>query len=95
MNYNTVIYNKKTETVKLVDYLYNDLIFKNNDKDGLYRNFVFSDSKGAYEVLQTRSMGSFRESIRNNEIITELDQLDQLSKLEDDSNPVIFYYDFK
>ena len=91
---NTVICNKKTGTVKLVDYLNNDLVFKNNDKNGLYRDFVFSDSKGAYEILYGKLFGDFKESIRNDEI-TELDKLDQLSKLENDVNPVIFYYEFK
>ena len=94
-----MIYNKKTETVKLVDYLNNDLMFKSNDKVGSYRNFVFSDSKGAYEILRGGLTGikviDFQEHIRNNEIVAELDKLDQLSELESDANPVIFYYKFK
>ena len=97
--FKTVIYNKKTGTVKLVDYLNNDMIYKNNDKEGINHFFLFSDSKGAYEVMFGSMIGKqvidFQKSIKNNEINTELDKLDQLSILESDSNPVIFYYEFK
>ena len=95
LHFYTVIYNKETKNVKIIDYLNNDLIFKNNDIIESYRNFAFSDSKGAYEILSEKQLTDIQEAIRNNEIITELDQLDQLSELDNDANPVIFYYEYK
>lgn len=96
--FKTVIYNKKTGAADLTDYLKNDLIFKDNDKDGASRSFAFSDSKGAYEILYGlfgEQIENLQESIRNNEVNAGLDKLDQLSKLEKDANPAIFYYEYK
>ena len=95
LNSYTVIYNKKTETVELTDYLYNDLIFKNKGTIESSPDFMFSDSKGVYEILSGRLFTGFLENTRNNEIIAELDKLEQLSKLESNANPVIFYYEYK
>jgi hypothetical protein len=94
MNRYAVIYHKKTGAVEFANYLTNDLIFK-NDKKGLYK-FAFSDTKGAYEILWDNMVGNLQESIRNNEIVPDLDKIDQLMKLneKEESNPVIFFYEF-
>jgi len=89
-----VICDKMTGSVKLVNKLSNDLIF-NNDQSGMYGRFIFADKKGAYDILHSVSIESFKESIRNKETVPDLDKADQLLKLEDDANPVIFYYEFK
>ena len=94
MNINVVIVNKKTESVVLTQNFINDLIFK-NDENHYFDGFKFSDTKGAYEILQTRSIVNFLESIRNSEIVPELNKYDKLLNLEDDANPVIFYYEYK
>ena len=93
-NVNTVIFHKKTRSVELSKYIKRDLIFQNND-NRFFGGFAFSDSDGAYEILITLAIERFQESIRNNEVVPELDRLDDLLKLEDDANPVIFYYEFK
>ena len=93
---NTVIYHKKTETVKLINYLHNDLIFK-SDTDGIYRRFVFSDKGGAYEVLQSVRLDNFLKSARNNELVNDLDKFNdllKLSQLKEEPNPIIIYYEF-
>jgi hypothetical protein len=91
---NTVIFHKKTETVKLVKDFCNDLKLKNDD-NRFWGGFVFSDSKGAYEILQNTSIELFLKSIRNNEVVPGLDKKDELLRLNEESNPVIFYYEFK
>ncbi|MDR1156507.1 MAG: hypothetical protein LBL04_17525 [Bacteroidales bacterium] len=90
----TAVYHKATGKARLVDYLSNDLIFK-HDKDGMYGRFRFSDTKGAYEILHTSMISDFQESVRNHEVLPNLDKADQLMQLNEDSNPVIFYYEFK
>lgn len=92
--FNTVVYNKASESVKLVNYLSNDLLFI-EDKSGVFGRFVFSDTKGVYEVLHTNMFNDFQESIRRNEVVPDLDNADQLMQLNDDSNPVILFYEFK
>jgi len=77
------IYNKKTDEVQLADIFSNDLIYK-HDKTGMFGRFVFSDEKGAYDILDTQDINmfdSFMTSIRNNEVVPDLDKLDELLKL--------------
>lgn len=89
-------FNKKTEEVKLANNFNNDLIY-NHDLQPWSGLFGFSDSKGVYEVLNTQYdfFNTFQNSIKNNEMIPNLDKLDQLKKLTSDSNPIIFFYEFK
>ena len=91
--YNTLIYNKKTKTVRIANFFINDLIYT-SDKRG-FGGFVFSDSKGAYEILHDKQIANLRESIINNEVLTELDKMNELLQLNEESNPVILYYEYK
>lgn len=90
----TVVFHKKTESVKLANYLNNDLIFR-KDKGGIFGKFVFSDTKGAYEIIPPIILNRFLETIKNNEVVPGLDKLDQLMKLNEESNPIILFYEFK
>ena len=94
MNSYFAVANKKTGSVKLAKQLSNDIIFKSDDNH-YFGGFAFYDTKGAYEILQTRSIEDFQESIRNNKVVPGLDKLDELLSLELDANPVIFYYEYK
>ena len=92
-----VIIYKKTGEVKLANYLSNDLIYR-NDQRGMLGRFIFSDAKGVYDILDTQylnMLNDFQNAIKNNEIIPDLDKLDQLMKLNEDANPIIFYYEYK
>ena len=93
-----VIYFKKTGEVKLVTYLSDDLVYKNNQNDSSIR-FLFADAKSAYHVLDPQSgsnfFNNFMLSITNNEVVPDLDKLEQLKQLDEDANPVIFFYEFK
>ena len=92
-----VLYYKKTGEMKLAEILSNDLIFR-QDKQGKLGRFRFADSKGAYEILDTQdddAVFDVKSAIRRNEVAPGLDKLDQLLNLTADSNPVIFFYEFK
>ena len=92
----TVIFYKAIESVKIVNYLSNDLIYK-QDKNGMFVNFRFSDTKGAYSVLVAEEYNLFRASMNNDEIVPDIEKIDKLLKLneKEESNPVIFFYEFK
>ncbi|MDD4686441.1 MAG: 6-bladed beta-propeller [Clostridia bacterium] len=92
--YKKLVYNKRTEGVKIVDYLSNDLMYRKNEENQLGR-IVFSNSKGAYEVLPSSMIEKLQESIRRNEVVPDLDKKDELLKLNKESNPIIFFYEFK
>jgi len=91
-----VLIEKKTGNVLLANYLNNDLIFK-KDQIGKLGRFMFSDSKGAYEVFNPQYDGfiNLLKSIKENETVSDLDKMNQLMNLDEESNPVIFYYEFK
>ena len=91
-----VAFNKKTGALELADDYINDLIYNHNKQTWL-GPFSFSDSSGVYEILNTQInfFNDFKNSIENNEIVPDLDKIDQLKKLGPESNPVIFYYEFK
>ena len=99
-DYFSVIFNKKTEEVKLAKKLKNDLILRRVDDEKsvmsvMSGRFIFSDINGAYEMIPPMIFAQFKNSIRNNEIVSDLDKLDQIMQLNDDSNPIIFYYEYK
>ena len=90
----TVIYHKTNGEVKLARYLSKDLIYENDDS-GWNEMFAFSDKKGVYEILNNRMIVSLQESIRNNETVLGLDKADELLQLDAESNPIIFFYEYK
>jgi len=100
----SVLFHKGTKSVSLANRTSNDLVLKQIDDENkpimsiFNGNFMFSDSQGAYEIVQivpSLIFESFQKSIQNNEVVPELDKLEELRKLEDDANPVIFYYEYK
>jgi hypothetical protein len=80
-------------------FLFNDLVFIPNTKIHLplmYHAFYTPD--GIYEWLDTQTVHenfvNFFENIKNGDLSPNLDKLDELKKLPEDSNPVIFYYSY-
>ena len=92
--YTSAIYHKKTGMVELANYLNNDLIYK-QDKRGSIGGFTFSDSEGSFEILLDNQIENLKASIRNNETAPDLDKADEILKLDEDANPIIFFYEFK
>ena len=92
----SVVLDKKTGEAKLFDYISNDLVYKQDGKGRLLM-FRFSDTKGAYVILETYNsmLVDFQNYIKNDEVVPDLDKLDQLKQLDTDSNPVIFFYEYK
>jgi len=96
----TVIINKRTGESKLVNFLKNDLIYK-DAQQGRFVDFRFADAKGAYVIFELGSfygsspLSNFQNAVMNDEIVSNLDKLDQLMNATEEDNPVIFFYEFK
>jgi hypothetical protein len=87
----SVFYEIKTSSTQFAHFS-NDLVYK---KPRRVMEFRCSDAQGTYEVIRPEFMFSFLEDIANNNLTDNLDKRDQLFALTEDSNPVIFYYEYK
>lgn len=93
----TVLLDLQTQSV-IKTRLFNDLVFVQNTKISLPSMlFDFSTSEGVYEWLNVQiaiEKMNFFENIKNGDLSPNLDKLEELKKLPEDSNPVIFYYSY-
>ena len=75
-----------------IGFLKDDLVYKDYN---ILTKFQFSDKVGAYQIITPDDMPFFLEAIEKNYLAGNLDKINQLRKLNEESNPVIFYYEFK
>lgn len=88
-----VIYDKKTNIVRFSDLFQDDVI---DNVNGVSLSlFTFADLNGVYGYVKTSRIPLLLELIHSGRVNPNLDKLDQLKKLSEDSNPVIFYYECK
>ena len=73
---------------------FNDLVFVQGTKILPIMQYAFSTLDGVYEWLNPQLIddGDFFENIKNSYLSPDLDKLEELRKLTENSNPVIFYY---
>lgn len=88
-----VFHNDDTgETFYTAD-LENDYIGYSNN---FATNFTFSDEYGIYGILSENQIPRFvDEVVNNNRLNPHIDKYDKLLKVQNDSNPIIFYYKYK
>ena len=89
-----VLYNKKTGKTNVVQFFINDLGY---DKPWLINNSVCFDENGVYEIVGMFAIDMYLKRIKEEDDLLKksLDKYEQLRNLPDDSNPVLFYYEFK
>ena len=95
MNDNGLVYvffDKNRKTIQQSSVLRNDMVFKSGQPFVPYR-FIFYDQKGVYEVIEDRRFNDFLPFLWEKKLKEPFN--DQLKGLNEDSNPVIFYYEFK
>ncbi|UVO99573.1 hypothetical protein NXV86_06115 [Bacteroides sp. BFG-257] len=86
-----VMYDKVTNTVRTTDLFQDDIVF---DVDGvILTTFAFSDSKGVYGYVKTDQIQFLLDFLHAGKVKANLDKIDDLRRLTEDSNPVIFYYE--
>jgi hypothetical protein len=86
----TVLYNIIEKTARKTELFFDDLTYP---KGGLLHIVACSDSNGVYAYIRTESMGHFVNLANSDQLAKDLDKRDELIKLLDDSNPVVFYYE--
>jgi len=75
-------------------FLENDLVF-NNTEIFNFPNFIYSDFNGVYESFDSPyTYELFLDWVKEGKLAHHVDKRDQLMKINEDSNPVIFYYSY-
>jgi hypothetical protein len=87
-----VLYNPSTRSARIFNTTENDLVYK---KTIFHTRFGCFDSRGAYECINTLFLPEFIKQIRDGNLLPDLKNMDKLLELTEDSNPVIFFYEFK
>lgn len=86
----SIIYDKSKQTYKKGK-LCNDLVFYNRHM----QNIIYSDHSGMYESYHASVyLEILYDWIKADGLAPNLDSRDELMKLPDDSNPVIFYFSY-
>jgi len=91
-NQYTVLYNITNKTARITESFLDDLTFP---KFGLIHIIACSDSNGIYAYTQIHSTKLLVELANSNQLAKDLDKKNELMKLSEDSNPVVFYYECK
>ena len=89
-----VLHNINTGNTKIAKYILNDLGY--NEPNWLVNDFICSDENGVYELIDDFSLERYLEWIKVDGYVKKsLDKYEELRNLPEDTNPVIFYYNFK
>lgn len=88
-----VIYDKNTNTARVTNLFVDDIVYCNGKM--MFPLFTFSDSKGVYSCLETRSIPRFLEIVYSDGLNPSIDKIDELKAISEESNPIIFYYECK
>jgi hypothetical protein len=88
-----ISFNIKKNKIEYTDYLANDLVYRKEDK--YMFDPAFGDDKGMYSVVSGLSFPAFIKNIEFGKLNPDIDKKEQLQELTEDSNPVIFYYEYE
>ena len=90
----SVLYDIKTDKVKYV-YLKDDLLFAPENTVGLLPSFGCANSEGRFYFTGPNALADLKASAGNGRLSSDLDKIDRLKTLDDNANPVIFFYGYK
>jgi len=90
------LFNKQTNESHIIRKKWEDLLFKENKRSPLF-SFTFGcqDENGVYYTTSSDTMLLLIEAAKAGDLSPDLDSLEDLKNLEEDANPVLFYYEFK
>lgn len=84
------VYHSGSRT-KVFNRLVDDLLYKGDQFP--INNIICSDSKGVYAISSPQDFASFSGKNVGDILNSNVEKYDELSKLSEDANPVIFYYE--
>lgn len=90
----SVLFDIKTGKTKYV-YLKDDLLFTSVNTNGFLPSFGCATSEGQFYFIDSDKVNDLKISIENGRLSPDVDQFDRLKTLNDNANPVIFFYRYK
>jgi hypothetical protein len=93
VNGRVLLYDPKTKHVKSVGAFIDDLVYSNQKRS--MPIFIAADQKGIYAYVHTISINRFIETRDKGELSLSMSNNPEIQKLDEDANPLIFYYEFK
>ena len=92
----TFLFNKQTNELNIIRKRSESLLFKENKQNLLFSiTFRCQDANGVYYSTSSDAMLLLIEAAKAGDLSPDLDSLEDLKNLEEDANPVLFYYEFK
>jgi hypothetical protein len=92
-NGRVILYDPETKHAKRFGAFNDDLVYSNQKRT--MPIFVAADQKGLYVYVHTIFINDFIEARDKGELSLSMSNSPEIQKLDEDSNPLIFYYEFK
>lgn len=90
-----VILNINTNETILYNNIQNDYIFSTDKSSFYFPQLGYATKDGIYFYYNTRSLSDLIFALEKGIISKDIDKYNELLKLSEDSNPILFYYRFK
>jgi hypothetical protein len=91
-----ISFDKITNLVRIYDRIWDDLLIREKDNNQIaFLKAGCYDTKGVYYPVSTRNLSQIKSAANENALSSNLDRIKDLKNMDDDANPVIFYYKFK
>lgn len=86
------MFNTENGEIEISDTFRNDYLFSNGY---ISTNLWNSDEKGVLAILKTEDLYSFMNALSKKQVCEKVDKYEQLVNIHEDSNPILFYHEFK
>jgi hypothetical protein len=91
----SVFYRPAKNWLQICYHMDDDLVYKKDFRRIVGSSFSGADENGIYKIIQGNVLGGYLDVIAHNGLNDNLDRLDELKQLTEDSNPVLFYYEYE
>ena len=91
-----ILYNKQTFEVTIYQKIWDDFVYISKDANGTpLPYFGCNDSSGVFYFYDTNQVPMIHQFAKDGLLSSELNKLDELKNLDEEANPIIFFYEFK
>lgn len=89
-----ILHQKSTGVTSKVN-LKNDVLYKEEVREPAYQSYLYADDKGLYTFIDIKDFELLITHARDGLLSLPSEQIEKIIKLNEDSNPLILYYEYK